>query len=208
MREKIYVHLQYQDGGKIAVHFVDYGNCYVAPGSSALALPARATEIPPLSFPVSLNDEAYIIPTGTLDATTVAQLTVETPTFNISISKTQPVNDVSTPLAPSKRPSINAVIKDSAKTLNVLDILAASGIVKLRTVQSPSAPTAATKSPATASSVPPPSTTFRAEAIPPCPYVPEVGESKKIVITEVISLTQIYVQVSFSIRLSSLEGSW
>ena len=158
-----------------------------------MTLPANSLEIPPLAFAASLNDEAYIIPTGNLDASTVAQLTVETPTYNISIPTADAPSP--TPLPPSKRPSIKAVIKDSAKTLSVLDVLAAAGTVKLRTVQSPSPPAAkAAASPVAAAPVAAP-VKFRADAVPPCPYVPDVGEANKIVVTEVVSLNQIYVQV-------------
>ena len=195
--------LFFQDDGKIAVQFVDYGNCYLAPISSALQLPSRANVIPPLAFPVTLNDGAYVIPTGSLDAATIAHLTVETPTYTIEISPNQPiVEGVAGSVPPSKRPSINAIIKDAVKTLNILDVLAAAGIVKLRPVQSP-AP--APPKPLTAASISAKLEKFRADTLPPCPFVPEVGVPKKILITEVISLAQIYVQVC--VKVEFLAGS-
>ena len=196
VKRKCYVPVfitRFQGNGDLAVHFVDYGNCFVAPRASALALPDSAIGIPPLAFPVSLDDEAFVIPTGSLDSSTVAQLTVETPTYNIKI----PVSDTpsAAPLPPSKRSSINAVIKDAVKTLNVLDVLAAAGIVKLRAVQSPS-PAAVKAAPVLAAAPAPEGAKFSADSVPPCPFVPEVGETKKVIVTEVMTLNQIYVQVN------------
>ena len=142
---------------------------------------------------MTLNDDAYVIPTAALDATTVAHLTLETPTYNIVV--TAPTDAAAAALSPSQRPSVSAVIKDAVKTLNVLDVLAAAGVVKMRAVQSPiqAAPKPATPSPPTAAAAP--LVKYRADSVPACPYTPEVGVDRKIVITEVISLTEIYVQV-------------
>ena len=83
---------------EISVQFIDYGNCFVSPRESALALPPSAAKIPPLAFPVSVNDDAYVIPDGSLDATAVAQLTVESPTYNIAIVSAPP--ESTSPLPP------------------------------------------------------------------------------------------------------------